>query len=98
MQFIQLIEVTTSQPDEVERLVAEWWAVTAGRRAVSRGTFTRDRDREDTYVQVVEFPSYEEAMANSELPETAALADRIASLCYGPMQFRNLEVCSVEES
>jgi hypothetical protein len=32
-------------------------------------------------VQVVEFPSYEEAMANSALPETAAFAEKLATLC-----------------
>ena len=32
---------------------------------------TRDRDRPNTYVDIVEFPSYEDAMKNSELPETA---------------------------
>jgi len=45
----------------------------------------------------VEFPSYEAAMANSELPETAALSQKIAELCDGPITFRNLDVRSVEE-
>jgi hypothetical protein len=62
-----------------------------------RGTFTQDRDRPDTYVQIVEFPSYEDAMANSELPETAVFAERLAALCDQPMAFRNLDVRSVEE-
>jgi len=32
-------------------------------------------------VQVVEFPSYEETMANSALPETTAFAGKLAGLC-----------------
>ena len=36
-------------------------------------------------------------MANSELPETGLLAQKIAELCNGPMVFRNLEVRRVEE-
>jgi hypothetical protein len=40
----------------------------------------------------VEFPSYEEAMANSELPETAEFAARLMELCDGPPTFRNLDV------
>ena len=52
----------------------------------------RDRDRANTYVQIVEFPSYEEAMANSELPDTAEVATRLAELCDGPPTFRNLDV------
>jgi hypothetical protein len=43
-------------------------------------------------VQIVEFPSYEEASANSELPETAEVAARLAELCDGPPTFRNLDV------
>ena len=74
MAFIQVIELVTTRPDEVEVLVGEWRTQTAGRRTAQRGTFTRDRDQPNTYVQIVEFPSYEDAMANSDLPETASFA------------------------
>ncbi len=97
MPFVQIIEIETTRPDEVEALVAEWRAQTAGKRTAQRGTLTRDRDRPNLYVQIVEFPSYEAAMANSELPETALLAQKMAALCDGPMVFRNLDVQSVEE-
>jgi hypothetical protein len=97
MPFVQMIELTTSRPDEVEALVAEWREKTAGRRTVQRGTFTSDRDRPDTYVQLVEFPSFEEAMSNSELPETAVLAEKLGALCDGPIGFRNLDVRSVDD-
>ncbi|MGP0110652.1 MAG: hypothetical protein ACLPR9_17650 [Acidimicrobiales bacterium] len=97
MAFIQVIEITTTRPDDVEALVGEWRTKTAGRRTAQRGTFTQDRERPNTYIQIVEFPSYEDAMANSDLPETAALAERLSQLCNGPMLFRNLDVRSVEE-
>ncbi|HEY1988588.1 MAG TPA: hypothetical protein VGG43_03925 [Acidimicrobiales bacterium] len=97
MAFVQIIELTTTRPDEVEALAAEWQAQTEGRRTAQRGTFTQDRDRPNTYLQIVEFPSFEEAMANSELPETAAFAERLTALCDGPMVFRNLDVRSIEE-
>lgn len=97
MAFIQLIEIATTRPDEVEALVDEWRAQTAGRRTAQRGTFTRDRERQNTYIQIVEFPSYADAMTNSDLPETAALAERLGQLCDGPMLFRNLDVQRVEE-
>ena len=48
-------------------------------------------------MQIVEFPSYEEAMANSSLPETGAFAERLAQLCDGPPSFRNLDVCRVDD-
>jgi hypothetical protein len=97
MAFVQIIEFTTTRPDEVEALTGEWRTKTTGRRTAQRGTFTQDRDRPHTYVQIVEFASYEEAMSNSDLPETAAFAQRVAELCEGPMVFRNLDVRSVDE-
>jgi len=97
MVFIQLIEITTTRPDEVETLVTEWRTRTEGHRTAQRATFTQDRERPNTYLQIVEFPSYEEAMANSDLPETASFAERLGALCDGPMLFRNLDVQRVEE-
>ena len=97
MGFIQIIEIETTRPDEVEALVSEWRAQTEGRRTAERGTFTRDRDRPNTYVQIVEFPSYEGAMANSKLPETTSLSAKMRELCDGPPVFRNLDVQRVDE-
>ena len=97
MGFIQVIEFTTTRPSEVEALVDEWITKTAGRRTAQRGTFTQDRERPNTYLQIVEFPSYEDAMANSDLPETAAFAERLGQLCDGPTLFRNLDVRRTEE-
>jgi quinol monooxygenase YgiN len=95
--FIQIIEITTSRIDEIEALDEEWRAQTEGRRTAQRVTITEDRDRPNTYIQLVEFPSYEAAMANSDLPETAAFAERLAKLCDAPPSFRNLDVRRVEE-
>ena len=97
MPFVQIIEIETTKPDEVEALVRDWRVKTTGTRRAQRGTFTKDRDRPDRYVQIVEFPSYEDAMANSELPETASFAEKLRQLCDGPLLFRNLDVRSVEE-
>jgi len=97
MAFVQIIQFQTTKPDDVEALVGEWRAKTEGKRTAQRGTFTRHRDRPDTYVQIVEFPSYEAAMANSELPETAQLAEKLRGLCDGDMVFHNLDVVTVEE-
>jgi hypothetical protein len=97
VSFIQVIEFTTTRPDEVEALVREWRTQTEGRRSAQRGTFTKDREKPNTYLQIVEFPSFEDAMANSELSETARFADRLSELCEGPMTFRNLDVRGVEE-
>jgi len=92
VSFVQVIEFTTSRADELNALLDEWLEKTQGKRTATRGVQCRDRDRANTYVQIVEFPSYEEAMANSELPETAEVATRLAELCDGPLTFRNLDV------
>jgi len=96
MPFIQIIEITTNHLEEIQELVNDWAAKTEGRRTASRSTLTADRDRPHTYVQIVEFASYQEAMANSGLPETAELAEKLARLCDSPPIFRNLDVRQVD--
>jgi hypothetical protein len=92
VKFIQIIEFTTSRADELDAMLDEWLEKTQGKRTATRGVEARDRDRPNTYVQIIEFPSFEDAMANSELPETAEVAARLAELCDGPPTFRNLDV------
>ena len=92
MRFIQIIEFTTSRAGELDALLDEWLEKTQGKRTATRGVEARDRDRPNMYVQIIEFPSFEAAMANSELPETAEVATRLAELCDAPPTFRNLDV------
>jgi len=96
MPFIQIIEYKTSKLDELNAALDGWLEATKGKRAASRGVQTKDRDATNTYVQIVEFPSYEEAMANSDLPETSEFSAKLASLCDGPPTFRNLDVLREE--
>ncbi len=70
----------------------EWVKRTEGKRTTQRSVLTLDRDHPNTFVQIVDFPTYEAAMANSSLPETAELAERLTKLCDGPPTFRNLDV------
>jgi len=92
MRFMQIIEMRTSRRDEVQALLDEWRTTTAGRRTAQRAVTCRDQDRDDVYITVVEFPSYEAAMTNSDLPETRELAERLAKLCDAPPTFRNLDI------
>jgi hypothetical protein len=94
--FIQIIEYTTSRIDELNAELDGWLEATKGKRAATRGVQTKDREAANTYVQIVEFPSYEDAMANSNLPETGEFAQKLASLCDGPPSFRNLDVLREE--
>jgi hypothetical protein len=94
--FIQIIEFRTTKIDEVESVMDQWLAATEGKRSAGRSNLTSDRDQPDTYVQIVEFPSYEKAMANSELPETSHFSGQLVKLCEGDPTFRNLDVRRTE--
>ncbi len=90
--FLQIIEFQTSRHDEVETLLQEFRSSTADKRTSVRGYECSDRDQPNTYVTIVEFPSYEAAMQNSQLPETAQFAEQMGKLCDGPPTFRNLDL------
>jgi quinol monooxygenase YgiN len=97
MRFVQLIEFKTGDIDAFNRALDEWIAKTSGIRTSSRAIQGRDRDKEGTYINIVEFPSYEAGMENSNRPETAEFAAQLAKLCDGPPTFRNLDVTREEE-
>ena len=96
--FVQIIEFTTTRPEEVKALGEQY---RADRKAggdtapVIRGTFTADKDRPNTYLNIVEFPSYEAAMENSNHPATSEFAQKMMVLCDGPAKFYNLDVMEV---
>jgi hypothetical protein len=94
-RFVQIIEFTTSRIDEIRALGED---MRTRREAAGesggplRAVFTEDRDRSGHYVNVIEFESYESAMANSNHPETQEFARRMSELIDGPPTFYNLEV------
>jgi hypothetical protein len=92
--FVQIIEFTTSRPEEVKAL-SEDYRANRGDSRVVRGTFTADKDRPNTYLNIVEFPSYDAAMENSKHPATAEFAEKMMVLCDGPAKFYNLDVMDV---
>jgi len=89
---VQIIEDSTSKPDETQAVLGEFLAGTEGRRSDAHGMTTKDREQANVYCQIVTFPSYEEAMKNSQLPETQQMAEKMMALCDGPPTFRNLDV------
>jgi hypothetical protein len=92
MKFMQVIEYRTSRYDEANKLVDAWLAQTEGKRTVAQGFTGRERVEPNRYFDVIVFPSYKEAMRNNDLPETQALAAKLASLCEGEVTFHNLDV------
>lgn len=89
--FVQMIEFTTSKIDEIKALSEEMTGQ-LGSGMATRGVVTEDRDRPGTYLNIVEFDSYESAMENSSRPEIGEFSRRMAELCDGPPTFYNLEV------
>ena len=96
MKFVQIVEFKTSNLDRALELDSKWRKATEGKRTATSVTKTLDRDRPETYLWIIEFPSYEEAMRNNELPETQEISREMMKLAEGDPTFRNLDV--MEES
>jgi quinol monooxygenase YgiN len=92
MSFIQIIEMRTKNFDELQALGDQFFEATEGKRTVRRSIVTRDRNDPERYLLVVFFDSYESAMENSNLPETAQFAEQQLSLLDGPPTFYDLDV------
>lgn len=97
MTFIQLIEYRTTRPEEVSDLLDRWIAASDGKRTATRTRVGRDRNDPTRYVEVLEFPSYEQAQANSTLSETNAVHEEFVGLCEQPPTFVDLDVLRDEQ-
>lgn len=92
MTFVQIVEYETTREPEMEAVFDEWEKTTEGKRTVTHEIHTQDRENPHHYVDIVQFPSYEEAMRNNDLPDTQRLAGKLRELCTGEPKFTNLEV------
>jgi hypothetical protein len=93
--FIQIMEFQTDDIDAVERFATDMVEQRGDRLLATRSTVCSDRDRPGTFLVIVEFESYGEAMRNSEDPETSRYATQLVSLLDGEPSFRNLDVRTV---
>jgi len=92
MGFVQIIKVSTSKYADLDAAHDEWLQATEGQRTVSREMICENRDKPGEYWIIVEFPSYDDAMRNSDLPATNRIAEQMAKLCDGAPEFANLDV------
>src|SRR5215218_884714 len=93
VRFIQLMEYETTRGDEIDAKMRE--AMQTGGPSGSsmvRLAHTRDHDNPNHYVDIVEFTSYDEAMANSALPETDEMAKSLSAMCTSGPRYSNLDV------
>ncbi|MEU6093974.1 ester cyclase [Streptomyces sp. NPDC047079] len=92
MTFVQLIECRTDRFEEMNRLFDAWVEQTKGKRTATHSLVGRDRSDGSHFVELVEFPSYEEAMRNSNLPETGRILRDMVALCDEMPVFIDLDV------
>jgi hypothetical protein len=97
MGFVQIIEYHASKADEVTKLHDEFRATTEGKRLAGRVMECTDRNDPTRHFTIVEFPSYEDAMKNSALPETSAMAEKMMKIADGPPTFYDLDLVRVHE-
>jgi hypothetical protein len=97
MAFIQVLEMSTTNIDEIRALEKEFRAATEGKRTVRRSIICQDRNDPKRHVVLAFFDSYESAMKNSDLPETAEFAKKTNALVDGGIQFRDLDVIEEQE-
>ncbi|MFF0158808.1 ester cyclase [Streptomyces sp. NPDC005263] len=92
MTFVQLIDCRTDRFDEMNRLMDTWVEQTKGKRTATHAVVAKDRSDASHLIEIVEFPSYEEAMRNSALPETDRIFQDLVALCEETPTFTDLEV------
>ncbi|WP_156723395.1 ester cyclase [Streptomyces apocyni] len=97
MTFVQVIDCKTSRLDELNRVLDSWAEATKGKRTATHAIMGQDRSDMSHVVEIVEFPSYEEAMRNSNLPETDRYFQEMVALCDEMPSFTDLDVVRDEQ-
>ena len=91
MSFIQIIDYETDHADQIDARMREGLEDMEV-PGFSRPEHTQDHDNPRHYMTIVEFDSYEQAMANSGRPETDQMARELAELCTTGPTYANLDV------
>ena len=92
MTFVQIIDCKTSRIDDMNRLMDLWVEQTKGKRTATHSLIGKDRSDTSHFVEIVEFPSYDVAMRNSQLPETDRIFREMVALCDEMPTFTDLDV------
>ncbi|MFF4354107.1 hypothetical protein [Streptomyces sp. NPDC001530] len=98
MKFVQIIDFETERMEEMRELVQQAEQRTAGRSGgPTHRLVLQDRNTPNRYLVVIEFESYEDAMRNSNDPETTKMAEQMAALCTRPPSFTDCDVREMTE-
>ncbi|MFJ9003329.1 hypothetical protein [Streptomyces canus] len=93
MKFVQIIGFETERMEEMQLLLQEAGQRNAGRAGgPTHRMLLKDRDKPNHYLALLEFDSYDEAMRNSDDPETSKLAEQLGALSIGERVYTNCDV------
>ena len=98
MTFVQTLSFTCHDEDGLIALMQDWGEESVGAIGFWQAVIMKDRDEPDAYTIWVEFSSYEEAMQNSNRPQTDAYAKRLATLVDGGVRYTNYDLIAGEGS
>jgi hypothetical protein len=98
MKFVQIIGFETERLEEMQQVLREAAQRNEGRTGgPTHSMLLKDRDKPDHYLALIEFESYDEAMRNSDDPETSKLAERLGALSIGERVYTNCDVLESRE-
>ena len=93
MKFAQIIGFETERLEGMQQVLREAGQRRAGRTGgPTHRMLLKDRDKPNHYLAVIEFESYDEAMRNSDDPETSKLAEQLGALSIGERVYINCDV------
>jgi hypothetical protein len=90
--FVQMIEFHAEDSRVMEPILQRWLTAIGAERTARWYITAADRNRQGTYIQLVEFPSHAAAVANSDHPATAQFAAELRAACSRDLTFRDLDV------
>jgi len=94
--FVQVIEFSTNRLPEFQEIEDRWRDEIGADRTARWAITAADRSASDRYQQIVGFPDYEAAMANSKHPVTGRFAEQLRGVCEGEATFHDLDVRRVQ--
>ena len=98
MRFVQIVDFETDRLEEMREVAEEADRRLAGREGgPTHRLVLRDRNKPGHVLVVIEFDSYEDAMRNSNDPETTKMAEQMAALCTRPPSFTDCDVLDMTE-
>jgi len=93
-EFIQLVEYESDDIQAVEKAIRKFREEHPDVMTFTASRVTEDRDKPGTYISVIEFRTYEEAMKQSNHPALSEFVETVGSQLMANRRFRNLDVRS----